>query len=222
MPPKQDYEIRFTDAEFKVEKRDDSELGKTLVGYAALFNVDAQLGYGFTERIAPGAFTNALKRKDDVRALFNHDANHILGRTTAGTLELWEDTKGLGFRVVLPETQFASDLSQSIARGDINQCSFAFIPDGENWDEKNKGNVIRTITDVQLFDVSAVTYPAYEQTRVSLRAIDKYKELNTSDVDSLNTSDDEIKGDPEVGGDDMALLEILEKELNLKEKELIQ
>lgn len=149
-----------------VEVRQAEDGSKQLRGYAALFNTPAQVS-GWEERIAPGAFTDAIQR-DDVRALFNHDPNYVLGRTPK-TLRLEQDSRGLRYEVDLPETSWAADLHASILRGDINQSSFAFVVEGEEWNGKSKPPV-RTITKVRLYDVSPVTYPAYAQTTVSARA----------------------------------------------------
>lgn len=147
-----------------------------LVGYAAVFNSPTRVG-SFEERIAEGAFSDAIAQ-DDVRALFNHDPNYILGRTTAGTLRLAQDARGLRYEVDLPDTAWARDLWASVQRGDITQSSFAFAvaPDGEQWDGTQKPPV-RTLTRIHLFDVSPVTYPAYTQTTVAVRAEARAAEL---------------------------------------------
>jgi len=141
-----------------------------LSGYAAVFGDVTEIAGIFRERIAPGAFADAAKR-DDVRALFNHDANFVLGRTTAGTLRLVEDDKGLRYDVDPPETTWARDLMVSVQRGDVNQSSFAFEVTEEEWDYGQRGEMpLRTIKSVRLYDVSPVTYPAYESTTVSARS----------------------------------------------------
>jgi len=151
------------------ELRADKEAG-TIEGYAAVFNEEASIGGMFREVIKPGAFKRAIKDGQDVRALWNHDSNHILGRTKADTLTLEEDKKGLWISIIPPNTRFASDLVESIRRGDIDQMSFAFIATEEKWIEKKDEPALREIIDVDLFDVSPVTYPAYEGTEVGLRS----------------------------------------------------
>lgn len=146
-----------------------------LVGYAALFNSETEIAGMFRERINPGAFTEAVGR-DDVRALFNHDANFVLGRTTSGTLTLSEDEAGLRYDVVPPDTTWARDLMVSVARGDISQSSFAFSVDEEAWDyPKGGGMPTRTVKRATLYDVSPVTYPAYAETTVSARSLEAAK-----------------------------------------------
>lgn len=151
----------------------------TLTGYAATFEGRAQIGgpKGYTERINAGAFKRALTERQDVTCRFNHDPSFILGRTSAGTLKLNSDAKGLWFECLLPETQQARDLHTSVQRGDIHECSFGFslpLDGGEKWSvERNadgKAIAIRELLDVNLHDVSAVTEPAYSNTKVFARA----------------------------------------------------
>jgi uncharacterized protein len=136
-------------------------------GYAAVFNSPTDIGGWFTEEIAPGAFSKAIAENGDIRALFNHDWNNVLGRTKAGTLRLSEDERGLKFEVDLPDTTVGRDLVESLKRGDINQCSFGFIPTVEEWDYSVEP-AHRIIKEVDLFEVSVVSIPAYEDTEVSL------------------------------------------------------
>jgi len=153
--------------------RDDDEQPK-IKGHAAVFDkLSEPLIFCFREKIAPGAFARTIK-KDDIRALFNHDPNYVLGRNKAGTLVLEEDEKGLAIEIDPPDTSYANDLMISIERGDITQMSFAFQvhnEKGESWDNSDPKQPIRTLLDVDLFDVSPVTYPAYPQTDVKVRSI---------------------------------------------------
>lgn len=152
---------------FKLEARDDD--APSISGHAAVFNEQADI-MGFREQIAPGAFSDSIKT-DDVRALFNHDPNHVLGRNRAGTLKLHEDRKGLAIEVIPPDTQFSKDLMTSIKRGDIDQMSFGFQVIAEEWREGEDGEPdLRTLKEVRLFDVSPVTFPAYTGTDVAVRS----------------------------------------------------
>jgi uncharacterized protein len=137
-------------------------------GYAAVFNSPTVIAGYFREQVAPGAFLTAITR-DDVRALFNHDANYVLGRNRAGTLKLSEDERGLVWRATPPKTSWAADLAVSIERGDISGCSFSFVPTVEEWDFSDD-LPMRTIRECELYDVSAVTYPAYDDTSVAMRS----------------------------------------------------
>jgi len=149
--------------------------GKGIEGYAAVFNRPSEDLGGFTEKIMPGAFSDCLAKDPDVRALFNHDPSLVLGRTTARTLQLDEDDKGLHFSCDLPDTQPARDLLTSISRGDISQCSFGFTVNKQKFSEEKDpdGDValIRELHAVDLFDVSPVTFPAYPQTSVDKRSL---------------------------------------------------
>jgi len=147
--------------------------GKTrIAGSAAVFNqLSEDLG-GFREKIAPGAFKNSLG--GDVRALFNHDANFILGRTKSKTLRLNEDRNGLHFEIDPPDSDWARHVVAAIERGDVSGASFGFRARGDDWEEVD-GEIVRTLLDVELFDVSPVVFPAYPQTDVALRALDDWK-----------------------------------------------
>lgn len=159
----------YTITDFRVEKREDKP--PKIIGHAAMFNTLSEEIYGFREKIAHGAFKKTIK-DDDVRALFNHDPNIVLGRNGPGTLTLSEDNKGLVIEIDPPDTQQARDLMVSIERGDISQMSFAFRAVEEEWKfNEGKDPDIRTLKEVRLFDVSPVTFPAYTQTDVGVRAL---------------------------------------------------
>lgn len=159
-------EIRTFDIT-NLSTRDDAENNSRIVtGYAAVFNSRTLLWEGLEEVISPGAFSRALSGSD-VRCLFDHDWSKVLGRTKSGTLRLEEDDRGLKFEVELPNTTVANDLIESMQRGDINQCSFGFIPTEETWDY-NTDPVLRTVNEVDLFEVSIVSLPAYQDTEAAL------------------------------------------------------
>ena len=157
----------FSIDELRIETRD----GKTRMhGHAAVFNALSEDLGGYREQILAGAFAEAIT-KDDIRALWNHNPDFVLGRNRAKTLILAEDSRGLAIEIIPPDTQFARDLMQSIERGDVDQMSFAFSPKpgGQDWAQDDEGRVIRTLKNVRLFDVSPVTYPAYTQTDIGVR-----------------------------------------------------
>jgi len=134
----------------------------------------------FQEIILPGAFAEALGRSD-VRALFNHDPNHVLGRTKNNTLELAEDETGLAVDILPPDNQFARDLLVSIGRGDIDQMSFAFTVAEDRWYTDENEIPVREISKIdKLYDVSPVTYPAYHETDVSVKSRTSYEEFRAS------------------------------------------
>lgn len=143
-----------------------------IVGHAAVFNEMSEDLFGFRERIAPGAFTKALG--NDVRALVNHDPNRVLGRTKSRTLTLQEDQKGLLVDILPPDTEEVRSLLISMRRGDVSGMSFAFATRRDNW-EMIDGQVVRTLIDVDLIDVSVVTFPAYPQAEAALRSLDEFR-----------------------------------------------
>lgn len=155
---------------FKVQLRGGRGVRK-ITGYAALFNEESQDLGGFIEVIRPGAFRRTIEEGADVRALWNHDDSFVLGRTKSGTLRLWEDDRGLRIEIDPPDAQWAKDAVVSIERGDVDQMSFAFsvAPGGDRWSQRG-GKQLRELLDVNLFDVSPVTYPAYTKTTVSARS----------------------------------------------------
>ena len=160
-------------AELRVAENDGG--GSYIEGHAAVFDSWSEtLGgiFPFKEIVRKGAFNESIG-KDDIRALFNHDPNYVLGRNRAGTLELVEDEVGLRVRITPPDTSWARDLQASIRRGDITQMSIGFIVEEDKWSTEN-GMDTREIRKVQLFDVSPVTFPAYTATDVGVRAMEEY------------------------------------------------
>jgi len=176
-------DISFEDApeaELVVEERAG---GKTVItGYAAVYDrLSLELPGNFRERIMPGAFDKVLARqrgKQDVVAVFNHDNNIVLGRTSSGTLELSSDAKGLRYEVTPPATR--SDIVELIARRDVRGSSFAFTvgTGGDAWSSDEKGS-IRSVREVSgLFDVGPVVNPAYPDSSVqaALRSYEAWME----------------------------------------------
>ena len=156
-----DKETRSFDCELRGEE------GLRLVGVAAVTNTRAEL-YGFDEIILPGAFRESIER-DDIRALWNHDTSFVLGRNRSGTLRLREEPVGLVVEIDLPDTSYARDFHHVVARGDVSQMSFGFTVEDEAW-EDGESRPVRKIGKVKLWEVSPVTFPAYEQTRVIARS----------------------------------------------------
>jgi HK97 family phage prohead protease len=166
-----------------VEKRDGEP--PVLVGISPPWDsLSVDLG-GFREKFAPTAFDGLVDRapndhrgKIDVPFLFDHQSHLISGRTTNGRLEIRKDLKGLGYRHTPVDTTHGRDLVKLVEDRTVTGASFAFTaaPDGETWTEDAKGNVIRTVFRASgLFDISAVTYPAYPQSSIGLRSIEAWK-----------------------------------------------
>lgn len=162
---------RSVPAQLEIRAKSDGSF--TLAGHAAVYHdLSENLG-GFRERILPGAFGKVLAGKPDTRALFNHDPNLVLARTTNGTLRLNEDEIGLAYEADVAVTSYGRDLRVLLERGDVTQSSFAFrvAAGGDEWfEDEETGGLIRVISEFsQLFDVSPVTYPAYPTTDAAAR-----------------------------------------------------
>lgn len=158
-------QVRSVPTEFKTRK-DGEDL--SIEGYFAVFNSVYEIAPGMTESIAPEAFNNTLS--GDVRALINHDTTLVLGRTKASTLELRVDSHGLwGHIDINPNDTDAMNLYSRVQRGDVNQCSFGFDILSEETDFREDGSVHWTIKEVELYEVSPCTFPAYKETNISAR-----------------------------------------------------
>ena len=184
-----DKERRYYPTELKIERRKD---GTAVVeGHAAVFNSMSENLGGFREVIHEGAFDEVLA--DDVRALFNHDSNLILGRSPK-TLNLSVDSRGLVFKYESPDTTYARDLLVSLERGDVSQSSFGFriaSVDGAEWvEDEESGALTRHIKKIsRLFDVSPVTFPAYPQTDVAKRSLDEWKADHKKESEGMSLVD---------------------------------
>lgn len=163
--------------ELREDKAQDGRIA-TLVGYAALFNsLSEDLG-GFRELIRPGAFKESLARGDDVRALVGHDSTMVIGRRSAKTLAISEDDRGLRVEIAVPDTTVGRDLVVSVKRGDITGQSFGFSTVKDEWSRQSKdGDIVyrRELVQVDLFEVSAVAWPAYTDTSVEARQLGDVK-----------------------------------------------
>lgn len=161
-------QIRTIPSEIQIRK--DSEKPR-IEGYFAVFNSNYGIFKGCTESVAPGAFTDELS--SDVRALIDHESRLVLGRTTAGTLELKEDEHGLwGGIDINPNDTEAMNLYARVQRGDVSQCSFGFNILDEEHEKHEDGSHHFTIRKVKLYEVSCCTFPAYEDTSISARKAD--------------------------------------------------
>lgn len=173
-PNKEIRTFNVQDLELRQEGDDN-----VVVGYGSVFNtLSNELG-GFREIIAEGAFDGRLE--DDVRFLINHEGLP-LARTTNGTLKLTTDERGLKYEARVANTSLGRDLIELMRNGTINQSSFAFVVEDDSWEVRDGVNV-RTINKVsRLYDVSAVTYPAYEEASVALRSMEEWKKTEDEKV----------------------------------------
>lgn len=162
--------IRSTDFQTRVE-----DSGMVIEGYFAVFDGVYPLWDGAQERVAPHAFDNTVS--GDIRALTNHDTTLVLGRTTAKTLELRVDEKGLWGRILInAEDTSACDTYARVARGDVNQCSFGFEIVRQSKTVLADGTVEFVLEEVKLHEVSVCTFPAYADTAVEARRRDYEQE----------------------------------------------
>jgi hypothetical protein len=159
-------QVRSIASDFKTRQEGDD---LRIEGYFAVFNSNYDIAPGMSESIAPGAFKNTLA--GDIRALVNHDTTLVLGRTSAHTLELREDEHGLwGSIVINPKDTDAMNLYERVKRGDVSQCSFGFDILSEETDILDNGDIHWTMTEVKLYEVSCVTFPAYQETNIDARS----------------------------------------------------
>lgn len=158
-------QMEFRTAEFKTREEDGEPI---IEGYFAVFNSDYTIAPGMSESVDPGAFDNTLN--NDIRALVNHDTTLVLGRTAAETLELKTDEKGLFGRIrVNTNDTDAMNLYERVKRGDVSGCSFGFNIKDEETELRDDDEVHWNIKDVELFEVSCCTFPAYEDTNITAR-----------------------------------------------------
>ena len=141
-----------------------------LSGYASIFNSEAPLG-DFVEVVRRGAFAKSLASGTNVRALWHHQHDALLGTTRSGTLKLEEDAHGLRFDLALPDTSHGRDLAVLVERGDVAGCSFGFrVPEGgDRWEER-AGQLVREPLNVDLFEPPLASDPAYADTTVAKRS----------------------------------------------------
>lgn len=187
----------------KIRTRATEDGGETggigFVGHSAVFNTRTYIGsppWGFFEEIHPRAFDSAIARPDDVRMLSNHRSELLLARTASGTLRLSTDADGEVTDAEMADVSYARDLAVLMERGDLTQMSFAFIPDDEDWSEitikdEASGTELKadlvTVKDLTQFDVSPVTFPAYEDTDAGLRLMRRGAETDARFVRAMMT-----------------------------------
>lgn len=162
----------------KLEKRAGTQplevKGKTVAGYAAVFNSPADICGMWEEVIAPGAFAESLRSGQDVLALYSHVIERLLGRRSSGTLRLTEDARGLAIEIDLPDTSDGRDVGVLVERGDLKGMSFGFCVTKQEWDE-TVDPPRRTIHSVDLREVTITADPAYQDTEIGLCERDKAK-----------------------------------------------
>lgn len=188
---REDMQTRSLTSKFETREAED---GLYIEGYFSVFNTNYDIFEGASESIAPGAFSKTLG--NDIRALIDHETRLVLGRNKSGTLELREDSHGLWGRIKInPNDQDALNLYERVKRGDVDQCSFGFQIVNEETDFREDGSVHWTIKEVNLFEVSVVTFPAYEDTSVTARKHDLDEIKKRTDEAWRNRMIKKLKGE---------------------------
>ena len=165
---KREKAIRDFKTKFTITRAEQDETENVIEGYFALYEQETELFKNTYEIISRGAFDNTIK--NDVRALWNHNTQFVLGRSKNGSLQLRADEKGLFGTIKLPKTQYAEDLYELVKRGDIDQASFGFNILDEDLEELSNGGYRWRMKDIDLHEISVVTFPAYENTTVHARS----------------------------------------------------
>ena len=200
--------------EFEVREESD---GMHLEGYAALFNSRSENLGGFTETIKPGAFRASLKARNDIKLLWNHNSDIVLGSTRAGTMTLTEDERGLKVSAVLPNNTAGRDARESISRGDVTGFSFGFSMPARGGDEWNSEGTERVLKSVRLHEVSVgVAFPAYPETNgtATVRGLDKIAKRAGVDADALADALLKVENGEDISSDDRNLLQTVIDELS--------
>lgn len=173
-------QIRSVQTEFSTREEGDTPI---IEGYFSVFGDLYNIAPGMSESVAQGAFARSLEG-GDIRALANHDTTLVLGRTKAHTLELSEDSRGLYGKIhINPKDVDAMNLYQRVKRGDVSQCSFGFNVRDEEFTISDNGDVHWTLKDIDLFEVSVCTFPAYEETNVEARTSQR-NEIRKREMDA--------------------------------------
>jgi HK97 family phage prohead protease len=196
------FETRVQVADFELRETPD---GMLFEGYAAVFNSRSENLGGFTEFVAPGAFTRSLKTRNDVKLLWNHDTSMVLGSTRARTLTLTEDNKGLRVSAKLPNTSAGRDAAELLKRGDVDAMSFGFTVLKDSWN--GEGNE-RTLNAVRLHEVSIVAFPAYTATAgtATVRSLEALATRTEADPEALELALNKLEAGEDLDNDARNLL----------------
>ncbi|BAU28966.1 prohead peptidase [Aneurinibacillus soli] len=169
-----------------IEVRMEGEAGApTVSGDVVMFEQLSVPLWGFREKVRKGAFDKSL-RKSIIKALWNHNSDLVLGSTKNRTLRLWEDDMALRFELDLPNTTWGKDAAESIRRGDVDGVSFGFEVVKDEWDYDDPSDVIRTLIEVNLYEISPTPFPAYPDSSVDMRSAKRTFERFTASRDAEN------------------------------------
>ena len=206
-------ERRVYEAE-NLEIREEENKPKKIVGYAAVFDKLSVPLWGFREKITKGAFKKSVEG-NKVKALWNHNSDYPLANQKRGTLFLEEDEKGLRFEMELPDNSWGRDAEVSIKRGDTDGVSFAFQTIKDEWDKSDEKNIIRTLIEAELHEISPTPFPAYPQTKVAVRTAEEvYNEFLAAEVQADEAAREEQRKVSQAAELRKRKLKLIELEVN--------
>jgi HK97 family phage prohead protease len=227
-PKAQESEVRTNTVDFEVRAEGD---GMTFTGYASVFNSPSQDLGGFIEYVAPGAFKRSLQSRNEVKLLWNHDSGEPLASLRGGTMQLVEDERGLKVTATLPQTSRGKDVAELLRTKVIDSMSFGFNVIKDTW---SRDGQTRTLDSVRLFEVSIVSFPAYESTTATVRSqptinpdqladallkLESGEELDEENANLITEVVNKLKSNPEVTEDvadnGLDLLDLKKKQFDL-------
>jgi HK97 family phage prohead protease len=227
-PKAQEPEVRTNSVEFEVRAEGD---GMTFTGYASVFNSPSQDLGGFIEYVAPGAFKRSLQSRNEVKLLWNHDSGEPLASLRGGTMQLVEDDRGLKVTATLPQTSRGKDVAELLRTKVIDSMSFGFNVIKDTW---SRDGQTRTLDSVRLFEVSIVSFPAYEATTAQVRSqptinpdqladallkLESGEELDEENATLITEVVNKLKASPEVteevADNGLDLLDLKKKQFDL-------
>jgi HK97 family phage prohead protease len=231
-PETKQPEIRTNSVDFEVRAEGD---GMTFTGYASVFNSPSEDLGGFVEYVAPGAFKRSLQSRNEVKLLWNHDSGEPLASLRGGTMQLVEDERGLKVTAQLPNTTRGRDIAELLRTNVIDSMSFGFNVIKDSW---SRDGQTRTLESVRLFEVSVVSFPAYEATTAQVRSaqtinpdqladallkLESGEELDEANATLITDVVNKLKAQPEVQeaeDNGLSILDLKQKQFDLLMKRI--
>ena len=231
-PDSKQPEIRTNSVDFEVRAEGD---GMTFTGYASVFNSPSEDLGGFVEYVAPGAFKRSLQSRNEVKLLWNHDSGEPLASLRGGTMQLFEDERGLKVTAQLPNTTRGRDIAELLRTKVIDSMSFGFNVIKDSW---SRDGQTRTLESVRLFEVSVVSFPAYEATVAQVRSapsinadeladallkLESGEELDEKNANLITEVVAKLKAQPEVQeveDNGLSILDLKQKQFDLLMKRI--
>jgi HK97 family phage prohead protease len=231
-PESKEPEVRTNSVDFEVRAEGD---GMTFTGYASVFNSPSEDLGGFVEYVAPGAFKRSLQSRNEVKLLWNHDSGEPLASLRGGTMQLLEDSVGLKVTAKLPNTTRGRDIAELLRTNVIDSMSFGFNVIKDSW---SRDGQTRTLESVRLFEVSVVSFPAYEATVAQVRSassinadeladallkLESGEELDEKNANLITEVVGKLKAQPEVQeaeDNGLSILDLKQKQFDLLMKRI--